>query len=267
MNKICHGYNQSRNVRYLGIVTCHIESDTCLVATANASLRVRRPSSAKAHACSATEMTVASVLLIAQALFWVVDDENRSCSFQGFRGYGQRLSSRPDAESNRSQACTSFVWASFPRRLEIAWHQPECWRCEREPFRSIERNQADASCLYFESLSLTHSISPSVSLSLSLSASVCCFLVCLKMTNGIGVTTWFADVVVLKKTVWTVSLGLLSAAKFRPSSDTSGALPLCHWWLVRGTTRELVRVRACQREVVFIIFRWSLLFLYHCAGS
>ena len=24
---------QSRNVRYLGIVTCHIESDTCLVAT------------------------------------------------------------------------------------------------------------------------------------------------------------------------------------------------------------------------------------------
>ena len=33
--------------------------------------------SAKAHACSAKEMTVASVLLIAQALFWVGGHENR----------------------------------------------------------------------------------------------------------------------------------------------------------------------------------------------
>ena len=72
--------------------------------------------SAKAHAYSAKEMTVASVLLIAQALFWVVDHENRSCSFRDFGGYGQKLSSRPDAESNRSQACTSFVWAAFPRQ-------------------------------------------------------------------------------------------------------------------------------------------------------
>ena len=40
-----------------------------------------------------------------------------------------------------------------------------------------------------------------------------------------------ADVVALKKkkTVWIVSLGILSAAKFWPSLDTSGALPLCHW--------------------------------------
>ena len=55
--------------------------------------------SAKAHACSAKEMSMASVLLIAQALFEVVDHENRLCSFQGFGGYGQKLSQRPDAES------------------------------------------------------------------------------------------------------------------------------------------------------------------------
>ena len=49
--------------------------------------------------------------------------------------------------------------ASFPRRLEIAWHQSEGWRCEREPFRSLDRNQADASFVYLSSLSLslTHS--------------------------------------------------------------------------------------------------------------
>ena len=52
--------------------------------------------SAKAHACSAKEMTVTSVLLIAQALFWVVNQENRKCSFQVLEviamAYGEELS-------------------------------------------------------------------------------------------------------------------------------------------------------------------------------
>ena len=66
--------NQSRNVRYLGIVTCHIESDTCLVATPTQAFEW----SAKAHACSAKEMTVASVLLIAQACFeWSITKTDR----------------------------------------------------------------------------------------------------------------------------------------------------------------------------------------------
>ena len=51
--------------------------------------------SAKAHACSAKEMTVTSVLFIAQALFWVVDHENRQCSFHVLEvfamAYGQEL--------------------------------------------------------------------------------------------------------------------------------------------------------------------------------
>ena len=38
--------------------------------------------SAKAHACSAKEMTMTSVLPIARALFRVVDHKNRPCSFQ-----------------------------------------------------------------------------------------------------------------------------------------------------------------------------------------
>ena len=65
-------------MRYLGIVTCHIESDVCPLATPTQAFGW----SAEAHGCSAKEMTVTSVLLIAQALFWVVDHGNRPCNLE-----------------------------------------------------------------------------------------------------------------------------------------------------------------------------------------
>ena len=67
--KNCPAY-QSRNVRYLGIVT-DVPHRKWYVSGGNAMVTPTQAFewSAKAHACSAKEMTVASVLLIAQALF------------------------------------------------------------------------------------------------------------------------------------------------------------------------------------------------------
>ena len=43
--------------------------------------------------------------------------------------------------------------------------------------------------------------------------------------------------------------------------------PKARFTIYADSARELVRVRACQREVVFTILRWCLLCLHHCAGS
>ena len=58
-------HEQSTNVRYLGIVTCDIESDACLLATPTHTFEWN----AKTHACSAKEMSVTCVLPIEQAFF------------------------------------------------------------------------------------------------------------------------------------------------------------------------------------------------------
>ena len=87
-------------------------------------------------------------------------------------------------------------------------------------------------------VSLSHSLYLSLSLSLSLSLQVCA--VSWFTWKWRMALAWQPDLQMWwfwkKKTVWTVSLGLLSAAKFRPSSDTSGALPLVRGAAAAATT-------------------------------
>ena len=212
---------QSRNVRYLGIVMCHIEGDTCLVAMPPQAFEW----SAKAHACSAQEMTVASALLIAQALFWVVDHENWSRSFKVLEVMGK--SSR--SARTQSRTIAKLVPVLCERPFPDDWKSPD-----------TSRNAESVSANLFEVLSAIKQ-TPVLSIfrvSLSLYLSLAQFL-SLSLSMQVCAVSWFAwkwrmalawqpDLQVWwfwkKRTVWTVSLGLLSAAKFRPSSDTPGAL-------------------------------------------
>ena len=102
---------------------------------------------------------------------------------------------RTRSRSNCRRATVSsskLVPVLCERPVPDDWKSPDTSRNDADVVSANlfeERNQGDATFVYLSSLSL----------SLSISASVCCFLVCLKMTNGIGMTTWLADVVVLKK--------------------------------------------------------------------
>ena len=81
----------------------------------------------------------------------------------------------------RTRTEAKLVPVLFQRPFPDDWKLPDTSpnrRCEREPSRNIDQKKADPVLSVFRAV-----------LSLSLSARVYSFLVCLKMTSAIGLTT------------------------------------------------------------------------------
>ena len=141
----------------------------------------------------------------------------------------------------RSRTVAKLVPVLCERPFPDDWKSPDTSRnadaVSANLFKVLSAiKQTPVLSIFRVSLSLSLSLSRSLSLSLSPLLQVCAvswfawkWRMALASQPDLQMW-WFWK---KKKTVWTVSLGFLSAAKFRPSSDTSGALPLCHWWLVR----------------------------------